>query len=160
MGKYTAIAAELTAKPEPSEFQDKVNAVKVTVKKVQPANLAHEIVRIRAEKDAIKKSLSTINVRLVAHEQLLAEAFESSGITHLTLESGDSISTSIKPYARIQDRDAFRAWCVNHGLEQALVLPWQTTNALVSERLMNGQDEPDGIDTYKQTTIILRKGRN
>lgn len=160
MGKYTNIAAHLTTKPEPSEFQDRVDAIKREVQETTPAKLANALIKIRAEKETVKKALSRINVRLVAHEQLLTEAFEEAGVTTIKLESGASVSTQVKPYARVHDRAAFRQWCVEHGLEAALVLPWQSTNALVAERLMDGLAEPDGIETYKQTTVVLRKGRS
>ena len=160
MGKYSSVATHLLPKPEASEFQEKVNLVKDSVQDMSHAALAKAIVLIRAEKEAAKKAVSQINVRLVAHEQLLTDAFEEAGVTNLKLDTGDSISTQIKPYARVNDRAAFRLWCINNGLEDALVLPWQSTNALVSDRLIEGLPEPDGIETYKQPTGVLRKGRS
>ena len=80
-------------------------------------------------------------------------------MTQLKLESGETVSTQIKPYARVQDRMKFRQWCITNGLEESLTLPWQPTNQLVSDRLVDGLPEPDGIETYKQTTVVLRKGR-
>jgi hypothetical protein len=160
MGKYSNIATTLARKPEASDFQTKVDEHKRSVTETTPATLAHALIKIRAEKETIKKALSRINVRLVAHEQILTEAFEDAGVATIKLDTGASVSTQIKPYARVHDRAAFRQWCIDHGLEAALVLPWQSTNALVAERLMDGLAEPDGIDTYKQTTIIVRKGRS
>ena len=162
MGKYTNVAAGLTPKPEDSQWQDSVNAVKrrVTNLDMSEAELAKEILLIRQEKDRIKDLLSAVNIKLGAYEQMIADKFEDAGITQVRLDSGETISTQIKPYARVTDRAAFRAWCIANGLEDALVLPWQTTNALVSDRLIDGLDEPDGIDTFKQTTVILRRGRS
>ena len=114
---------------------------------------------VRGEKTAAKESLDGINLRLTAYEQILTDQFEAAGITQVRLESGETISTQIKPYARVADKQAFRQWCLANGLEEALVLPWTTTNALVTDRLVEGLPEPDGIDTYKQTTVVLRKGR-
>ena len=161
MGKYTHVAAGLTPKPEESAWQTDVTAAKRTILESHPtqADLAKDLLALREEKDRLKETLAALNVRVGAVEQLIADSFEASGITQVRLDSRDTISTQIKPYARIADRHKFRAWCVANGLEDALQLPWQTTNALVSERLVEGLDEPDGIDTYKQTTVILRRSR-
>jgi hypothetical protein len=160
MGKYSHIAAHLSPKPIETTYQTEVNAIKTTISQtVSEADLAKEIVGIRAEKAAAKEALDEINLRLTAYEQILTDQFEAAGITQVRLESGETISTQIKPYARVADKRAFRQWCVTNGLEDALVLPWTTTNALVTDRLVEGLPEPDGIDTYKQTTVVLRRGR-
>ena len=160
MGKYTNIASALTPKPVEGAYQSEVAALKTTIAQdLSEADLAKEIVGIRAEKSAAKEALDEINLRLTAYEQILTDQFEAAGITQVRLESGETISTQIKPYARVADKRAFRQWCVTNGLEDALVLPWTTTNALVTDRLVEGLPEPDGIDTYKQTTVVLRRGR-
>ena len=162
MGKYTNVAAGLKPKPEESQWQESVNQVKRDLVEDKPSesDLAKKILLIRQEKDRIKELLSAINIKLGAYEQLIADKFEDAGITQVRLETGETIRTQMKPYARVTDRSAFREWCIGNGLEEALVLPWQTTNALVSDRLVDGLDEPDGIDTFKQTTVILRRGRS
>jgi len=161
VGKYTHVAAGLPPKPEESAWQAEVTAIKRTILAAQrsDADLAKDLVTLRAEKDHIKDSLSAINLRVAAHEQLIADQFEAAGITQVRLSTGDTISTQIKPYARIFDRNLFRRWCLAHGLADALQLPWQTTNSLVADRLIEGLDEPDGIDTYKQITVVLRRSR-
>ena len=161
MGKYTNVASTLQPKPDESPYQVEVTELKRTILTQQPteSELAKQIVAVRGEKDAIKNTLDAVNVRLTAYEQILTDQFEAAGITQVRLESGETISTQIKPYARVADKQAFRQWCLANGLEDALVLPWTTTNALVADRLIAGQPEPDGIDTYKQTTVVLRKGR-
>jgi len=161
MGKYTSVAAGLTPRPEETAWQAEVTAIKRTVLDAEPseADLAKDLLALRAEKDRVKDALSAINLRVGAYEQLICDQFESAGITQLRLESGDTISTQIKPYARISDRNLFRQWCVANGLSDALQLPWQTTNSLVADRLVEGLDEPDGIDCYKQTTVVLRRSR-
>jgi len=160
MGKYTHVASALAPKPVEDAYQSAVSAIKATVAQaLSEADLAKEIVGLRAEKAAAKEALDEINLRLTAYEQILTDQFEAAGITQVRLESGETISTQIKPYARISDKRAFRQWCIANGLEDALALPWTTTNALVADRLVEGLPEPDGIDTYKQTTVVLRRGR-
>ena len=161
MGKYTNVASTLQPKPDESPYQVEVTELKRTILTQQPteSELAKQIVAVRGEKDAIKNTLDAVNVRLTAYEQILADRFEESGITQVRLETGQTISTQVKPYAKVHDREQFRAWCVANGYEDSLVLPWQTTNSLVADRLIEGLPEPDGIETYKQTTVVLRKGR-
>lgn len=159
MGKYTNIAAHLAPKPEESSYQAEVTAVKRKITDTSESDLARRIVEIRDEKSAAKKLLDGINLRLNAHEQILTDKFEESGITQVRLETGETISTQIKPYARIVNRLAFRQWCVENGYEEALALPWQVTNSLVADRLIEGLPEPAGIETFKQTNVVLRRGR-
>jgi hypothetical protein len=160
MGKYTNIASALPTLPIEGEYQAEISAIKTTISQdLSEVDLAKEIVSIRAEKAAAKEALGVINLRLTAYEQILTDQFEAAGITQVRLESGETISTQIKPYARVADKRAFRQWCVFNGLESSLTLPWTTTNALVADRLVEGLPEPDGIDTYKLSTVVLRRGR-
>ena len=161
MGKYTTVASHLAPKPEESAYQEQVNAVKraLVATPQTEADLAKNIVAIRQEKSEVKEQLADVQLRLTAAEQLLCDRFDDQGMTQLKLESGETVSTQVKPYARVQDRQKFRQWCVENGFEESLSLPWQTTNQLVSDRLVDGLPEPDGIETYKQTTVVLRKGR-
>jgi hypothetical protein len=58
----------------------------------------------------------------------------------------------------VEDKQAYRNWCVENGYEEALCLPWQTTNAITSERLVEGLPEPTGVKSFKQTIVVVRKG--
>ena len=161
MGKYSHIASRLTPKPEESPFQTEVTALKRTIidQGLSESDLAKFIVEVREEKASAKKIIDEINMRLTAYEQILTDKFEQAGITQVRLETGETISTQIKPYARVADKLSFRTWCGENGYEESLALPWQTTNSIVADRLIEGLPEPDGIETYKQTTVVMRKGR-
>ena len=161
MGKYSHIARRLTPKPEESPFQTEVTALKRNIidQGLSESDLAKQIVEVRGEKASAKKIIDEINMRLTAYEQILTDKFEQAGITQVRLETGETISTQIKPYARVADKLSFRTWCVENGYEESLALPWQTTNSIVADRLIEGLPEPDGIETYKQTTVVMRKGR-
>jgi hypothetical protein len=159
VGKYSSIASSFAPKPESSAFQVRVDDAKSRIQASSQIDLAHQLLEVRDEKDAAKEKLSEINVRLVAIEQYLADAFEQVGVTGIKLDTGESISTQVKPWSRVEDKRAFRAWCIDNGYEESLTLPWQTTNSLVSDRLVEGLPEPDGIATFKQTTIVVRKGK-
>lgn len=159
MGKYTTVAASFAPKPEVSAFQERVDFAKTQIKASDQVDLANQLLAVRAEKDDAKEKLSEINVRLIAIEQYLIDAFEQVGVSGIKLDTGESISTQVKPWTRVEDKRAFRAWCVENGYEDSLALPWQTMNSLVSDRLIDGLPEPDGITTFKQTTVVVRKGK-
>ena len=157
MGKYTTLASSFAAKPEAIGFQDRVDKAKTEIHATTQIELANRLIAIREEKQDAKEILSEVNVRLSAVEQMLIDAFEEGGVTSLKLESGASVSTQIRPWVRVEDRRAFHLWCLDNGFADALALPWQTTNSLVSERLIDGLPEPEGITTYKQTSVVVRK---
>ena len=161
-GKYAEVTAGLAPRPTAGgAYQDDVDREKRTIidLSLSESDLAKHLIAIREERDQAKSALAEITVRLTGCEQLIADAFEASGITSMRLDTGDTVGTQVKPYARVADRGLFRQWCVEAGFEDALALPWQTTNQLVAERLLDGQPEPDGIETYKQTTVVLRRSR-
>ena len=159
MGKYSSIASRFAPKPESGSFQECVDEAKKNIQATSQVDLANQLLAVRAEKHEAKEILAAITVRLVALEQYLVDAFEHAGVTGIKLDTGESISTQIKPWTRVEDKRAFRQWCVENGYEDALALPWQTTNSLVSDRLVEGLPEPDGIETFKQTTVVVRRGK-
>jgi len=156
MGKYSTVASGFASKPEIPAFQDRVDAFKDDLRGLTQTELANTLLGIRAEKSDAKDTLHELNVRLVAAEQVLIDDFESVGVTSIKLDTGTSISTQVKPWARVEDKHAFRSWCIDNGYEEALALPWQTMNSLVSDRLVDGLPEPDGVSTWKQTTVVVR----
>ena len=99
MGKYTSVASHLAPKPEESGYQEQVNTVKraLIATPQTEADLAKNIVAIRQEKAALKEQLADVQLRLTAAEQLLCDRFDDQGMTQLKLESGETVSTQIKP---------------------------------------------------------------
>jgi hypothetical protein len=100
---------------------------------------------ISAIKTTISQDLSEVDLakEIVSIRAEKAAAKEALGVINLRLTAYEQILT-----------DQF-----DNGLESSLTLPWTTTNALVADRLVEGLPEPDGIDTYKLSTVVLRRGR-
>lgn len=113
----------------------------------------------RQVKEALEEHVKTANLLLEAYNQLLVDQFEVEGSTSLKLEDGASVRMQYEPYATVKDPAAFLIWCRENGYANKLTLPWATTNALVKERLEEGEAEPDGISVYTKTKLVLTKGK-
>ena len=156
MGKYNHLASTLIAKPEVHSYQEKVDRAKDQIEATTQIELVRQLLIVRKEKVEAKETLSEIQIRLKAIEQMLINGFESVGITNLKLESGESISTQMKPWSKVDDKRLFRSWCVANGYEDLLELPWQTMNGLVCHRLEEGMPEPDGVSAFIETRVVVR----
>lgn len=162
--KYKEVVKTLPRLPvADAAFQEKVGARKRELIDQDPlkmrsaASLATEYRRLRDAKDEVEQIESRINLELEAVGQLLIEQYEADDTSSISLATGGSVSTQLEPYAQIVDRDEARVWAVKNGLERSLALPWQTSNAIVKERLLKGEEPPPGIKAYVRTKIVLRR---
>ena len=123
---------------------------------------AAEFARLYAETRRIRARLAQmdaiLSVTQEAHMVLMIEQMEVEGTTSLRLADGQPISTYPEPYAQVVDRDAFNEWCVKQGLLRKMQLPWQTTNMLVKNMLVNGDPEPPGVSVTAKTKVRLGSG--
>lgn len=118
-------------------------------------------------KEGLEEILYRVNMRLAALEQLLISSYEKEdegwGMygatpTMIRMKNGGSVSVQPEPVGKVLDKEAFRLWCINNGLEHSLQL-WPTTaNAIAKERYVNGEPDPDGMKTYSRMKVVLRKG--
>jgi len=143
-------------------YQEKVEEAKAKLVtelniELKASVLAREYASLRAERDRIEDELSDVNLNLEAVSQLLIAQYETEGTTSVRLATGQTIRMQIEPYAQVQDREQYRLWCIANGLERSMMLPWQTTNSLVKERLLAGEVEPDGVIATARTKIVLQK---
>jgi hypothetical protein len=100
-----------------------------------------------------------VNLKLEALKQLLDEAYTEQNLSEQRLQSGDSVAVQKEPHAVVKDADAYREWCFTKGYKEAMSLPWQTTNGMVKERLLEGIELPPGVEAYMLTKVVLRKAR-
>jgi len=107
--------------------------------------------------DLLEQAMKRLGELKTAYEQILIETFESRDITSLRTEGG-LLSLVSEPYAQVEDKPAFRKWCIDNGYESQLALPWQTTNSILKERLLEGESSPDGIKPHVRDGIRLRRG--
>lgn len=104
--------------------------------------------------------VSNVNLLIEAHAQIMADQFEVEGTKSLTLDDdiGGTIRVQYEPQAKVVDRDAFRQWCIDEGLERQLMLPWMTTNMLTKQRLLGGEAEPPGVTAEARAKFVYTKG--
>jgi hypothetical protein len=167
--KYDAVLPGLPKLP-PADAgrQEQVDRVKEAVVHRDPVGMADDYVALREKKDALKAQLSRLEVMIDAYEQLLAASQEDGAdgwgrygvkANALRLPTGDTIRIQPEPYGKVVDKETFRLWCLANGYERQLQLWPSTTNAVVRERLLRGEPEPDGTEAYAYTKVVLvRKG--
>lgn len=167
MGKYDAVINKLprTFGKEPP-YQEKITAVMNDLREKAPrlsgwsaGELAYEYRRLRAQKEEIERVVSDVTLEMEAYSQLMVEQFEVEGVFTVKLSTdGSSISVQYEPHAVIEDKEAFRVWCLANGFEKEMVLPWMSANSFVKELLLAGETDPPGVTTHSRPKIVLRKG--
>lgn len=165
--KYAAVLPGLTKlPPEDTGWQAKVNLVKASITRREAEFLAVKYVERRQLKEEIDARLSEVNAEIAALEQLLAESQEQRaegwgryGVKDnaLRLADGSTIRVQQEPTGKVVDKEAFRQWCVANGYETKLQLWPSVMNAIVKERLLSGEPEPDGTEAYSYTKVVFVK---
>ena len=162
MGKWTELmkGRPVYQTTEP-RYQDKVEAVKepLVASRLSPSDIATRVVDLRKQKAEIEASLSEVNLILEAHHQLLIDAYDEAGVENLKLASGHAIRTQVEPNAVVKDKEMYRRWCLTNGYDELMALPWQTTNSLTKDRLQDGEPEPDGVEIFARTKVVLTSPR-
>lgn len=185
MGKYDSVLPGLKPLPaaDPS-YQDKVDGVKRLITDRDAFKLAQGYAVLRKGsgpplsaveseglikrlgKDGLKALASTCEVLVKAYEQLLEESQDAGAAgwgmfgvkdNALRLPSGETVRIQKEPYGKVIDKEKFRQWCVANGYETQLQLWPSTMNALVKERLMAGEAEPDGTEAFSYTEVQFVK---
>jgi|TARA_R110000824_G_scaffold1386_3_gene7035 hypothetical protein len=142
-------------------YQDKVEAVKSPLigAQLSPSDIATRVVDLRKKKAEIEGNLSEVNLTLEAHHQLLINIYDEAGVENLKLASGHAIRTQVEPNAVVKDKEVYRRWCLANGYDELMALPWQTTNSLTKDRLQDGEPEPDGVEIFARTKVVLTSPR-
>ena len=160
MGKWTSLMANrpVYQSHEP-RYQDKVDEVKTGIRAQQlsPSTIAQTVATLREKKAQWEAQLATVQLQLEAHHQMLIDIFDEAGLDSLKLKSGQSVRTQIEPYAAVKDKVVFKEWCHSNGYSDLMTLPWQTTNSITKDRLQEGEPEPDGVEVYARTKVVLSK---
>jgi hypothetical protein len=120
-------------------------------------DLAKQYIDIRTEIEALEAKLSEANLRLESTSQLLTDQFEVEDTSSMQINGRGTVRTQYEPYAKVEDKEAFRKWCIENGLEQSLALPWQSTNAITKERLLEGKSEPTGVTATSKVKVVFTK---
>ena len=162
-GKYDDVNPRLPRFQQEPRYQDKVQDAKADVlARIGNTPSSPELVRAFVERrnhvDSLKEQLSAANLELEAISQLITDQFDDEGVYSMKVQ-GATVRLQIEPYASVKDRDAFWRWCIANGLEESMTLPWQTTNSITKERLLDGKSEPDGVEAFQKTKLVLTRDK-
>lgn len=163
--RYAHVLPHLKPLPvQDASRQEKIDAVKATVASQTSTQLAASYATLRDLKAKVESELSAINFQIEAYVQLLCDAQEAGaegwgaygmGKNAIRLSSGETIRVLREPAVVVRDKDAYRRWCIANGYGDKLMLWPATTTAIVKERLVNGEVEPDGTEVYSYAKIRL-----
>ena len=144
MGKYDKVNKFLRPLPvKDVSFQSKVDDKKNELyKNKNSIGLAIAYTELRDRKEVIEDLSKKNNIEIEAVKQLITESFSREGIKSIDLNIGWKISLSSEPVASIKDKEKFRLWCIENNLEKSLILPYQSTNSLIKEKLLNIVEQP------------------
>lgn len=139
------------------KFEMKVREERAKLTGLPFEELVAAYVAARDEKEALEELLSECNAKVEALTRATIDGLEETGLTSVTLVTGEAVDSSVEPYAQVTDRDAVRNWAKESGYENSLQLPWSTLNAIVKERLLSGEPEPPGVTAFLRTKLRLRR---
>lgn len=167
--KYDALFPALQLAPIADlTYQAKVDAAKAEVTATDAPDLAAEFARLDKVKEDILAELYEANLRIEAITQLLIESQDANaegwgdyGVAGnaIRLPSGATIRIQPEVTGQVKDKERFRLWCIANGYETKLQL-WPTvTTAIVKERLMAGEPEPDGVEAFKRNKLVFTEAK-
>jgi hypothetical protein len=160
-GKYAKVINQLPrllgAEPQ---YQQKVEAVKAAMV-AEPdferhaSALARQYTAIRIEQAKVAEILAEVNLRLEAVSQLMFDQYEAEGVESLKVD-GRTIAARLVPYSVVQDKEAFRQWCLQEpDLARLMTLPWMTVDKISKDRLVAGEEPPPGVTIYAKQRFTL-----
>jgi hypothetical protein len=121
------------------------------------SEFAKAYAELRHIKEGMEQREYAVNLLLETFGQLLADQYEAEGITNLKIEGLGAVRVQVEPHANVSDREAYRLWCIEQGLERQMSLAWQTTNALLKDRLLKGESAPPGVTAESKNKIVFTK---
>ncbi len=162
-GKYKDITLPRMIGIKPS-YLDKVNALKEQIIadpqfQQHASTIAWTYADLRREAEAKAAELSEIKLRLSAVMLLMVDQFEVEGESGVTLANHDKINIHTEPHLIVTDKEAFREWCINNGLEREMVLPWGKANKMLKLMLLDGRPEPPGASCFARPKVKFSKGK-
>lgn len=114
---------------------------------------------LRKLKKVFAEQEKVTDLLIDAYTQLMVDQYEAEGITSLSIDDdGSVVRIQYEPHAKVTDKDAHRLWAIKEGLENSLMLPWPTTNALTKAALLRGEPEPDGVEAINRPKPVYTKG--
>lgn len=165
MGKYADVVAKLKRTDEDS-FRMQVQVARGAIVKELGADFnTSELVRLyfklRREKEEVEEKVSQLNLRIETVTTLVIDGFERDGVSSIKLEDGSSLSNNPEPQAKVADEEKFWKWCHDDAdLRRLMKLPWNTTNAMVKDLLLQAKELPPGVEAYFRDKLTPRFGKS
>lgn len=123
----------------------------------QPEHLgpvADEYFRLRDQKDGINKELGDVNKRIAEVEGQLIRSMEDHEIEQVRTDRG-SLSLKVDVHPQVVELEMFVRWCIEH--ERVDYLQKRINAGPYREALKEGFPLPDGTDSYKKSTLNMRR---
>lgn len=163
-GKYKGLILPRMIGVKPT-YIDKVTALRKEIEadpeyKRHATVLAGAYADLRREAEEKAAELSEIKLRLATVMLMMTDQFEIEGdISSMTVAHGDRINTHYEPHLIVEDKETFRMWCLNQGLERDMVLPWAKANKLLKDMKLAGEPNPPGGQCYARPKVTFTKGK-
>lgn len=177
MGVYDKILPTLPPKPvDDVKWQAKVDKraqeiKEPTLERLSPT--ASELTALyhqaRQRRDDINVLLSRTTIEIAALEKLLIESYEADeegwGLygakdNMLRMPDGSGVRVQGEVYAAVEDKEAYRQWCIANGYERQMQLWPSKTTEIVRERAKEGEPPPDGCKAYSHLKIALMSAKD
>jgi len=185
--KYAAILPKLPKlPPEDASRQQNLDEFKKLIPTKEPEFLARAYITlrngigpkltseefgaliVRLGKDGLSELLAECNFQIEAYEQMLAASQQAKaagwgkyGVSEnsFRMADGATIRVQSEPYGKVMDKELFRQWCIDNGYETQLQLWPSRMNAMVKERLLAGENVPDGTEAFSYDKIVFEKAK-
>ena len=149
----------------------------------QASALAATYTKLRAMRKILDHVESSLELRTQAIEQIALDQFENEATLAIKLDEGvvlfeeavadlideimgvksydiqlnltPTVYYQAEPYAVVEDKEAFRLWCIANGLASKLQLWPTTTQSIVKERLLAADTLPDGVSATNKPKLTF-----
>ena len=121
--------------------------------------LAREVVNLRAHRDSLNSELKTVKDRLKSLEEELHSRLVAAGLKGLKLDTGHTITPTMRVHASMRDPEAVLQWLREIGLGGLIqeTVNRQTFEAQVRRLLEEGEDIPDCVNIYEKPVLQVRR---
>ena len=134
-----------------------IQTIKTKLAEKTNPEIARLMKDLKFQKEELEAELSNIELQYEACQRLLSERLENDGTSSFRLDTGELFYIEDVPYAQIKDKTQSNIWFIENGMDELRSVNWQTLNAIVKERLKNGDSLPEGVDVYMKTTVKMRR---
>lgn len=157
MGKYTKVLKDLPKFEEP--YDEQVQKLKADYAGMGATQLAEAHIKLRVEKAELEDQIKELNKKLEATRQLGVDAFNGEGLESVKLGTGQSCRLQPEPYPQIVDKELFRLWCLEKGLQSQMHLHSSSASSLCKERLLEGEELPPGTMVFTKEKFVVTGAR-